>query len=370
MSTFAAVPPPTVAPIPPLKETGAPPLPIPAKRIGGGARSLRELSEDAELMAPPPWDLQPYTVRGRLTLLSAPPKAGKTTLLAHYAAAKSLGRDFLGQSVQPGRVLWVGPDEHIGDQVRRFIELGADVDKIFVWDGPGFDIRRIAEEAERIGADLVVLDTLPRIAQISDENDNAAWTEWSARALPLIRASGAAWVALHHHRKSGGKGGEAIRGGSAIFGLVDIAVSLEPVDGQETQRRLTIQGTRYQNAPDLLIELQDSEYVAMGEPGVGKFLQDAQLRRVNSVLLESPTGLVAEIAERAGFPPTTVRRRLDQLVALGRARREGAGGQVDPYRYFSTAPEHQGVEGWSGTSSDGSLLHHSMSAERSGGAES
>src|SRR5207244_13127827 len=106
----------------------APPLRNPGVRNGGGARSLRELSQDRELRAPPPWDLEPYTVRGRLTLLSAPPKAGKTTLTAHYAAAKSLGRDFLDQCIRQGRVLWVGPDEHIGDQVRRFMELGADLD--------------------------------------------------------------------------------------------------------------------------------------------------------------------------------------------------------------------------------------------------
>ena len=195
---------------------------------------------------------------------------------------------------------------------------------------------------------MVVLDTLPRIAQISDENDNAAWTEWSGRALPLIRSSRAAWVALHHHRKSRGKGGEVIRGGSAIFGLVDIAVSLEAVDGHETQRRLTIPGTRYESAPDLVIELRDTEYAALGEPGVGKFIENAQMRHVHSVVLETPSGLVSDIAKRAGFGYTTTKRSLDELVALGKALCVGAGGQQDPYRYSA-------------------VLHHSESAERSGG---
>jgi AAA domain-containing protein len=368
MSTFAAAPPPPVVPVAPPTETSDPPLRSPGIWNGGGARSLADLANDAEVMKPVPWDLEPYTAPGRLTLLSAPPKAGKTTVIAHYAAAKSAGREFLGQALKRGKVLWVGPDEHIADQVRRFVGLGAEPSNVYIWCGKTPSIEQIAAEAARIGADVVVLDTLPRIAQIQDENDNAAWTRWSGQALPLIRQSKAAWVALHHHRKSGGTGGDAIRGGSAIFGFVDIALSLDAVPGQPTQRRLSVQGTRYENASDHL-ELRGSEYVVVGEPREGSFIDNARLARVRAALSKTPSGLVQEIVKRAGFPYTSVRRYLDTLAGRGEARREGNGGQSDPYRYFSTAPEGGGAEQRSGAPLESSLLHRSESIERSGGPE-
>src|SRR2546426_8646346 len=101
MNILATAPSPPVAPVGPPRDTGAPPLPNPDKRIGGGARSLRELLADPELAKPPAWDLRPYTMAGRLTLLVSPPKLGKTTFAAHYAAAKTAGKPFLDQQLDP-----------------------------------------------------------------------------------------------------------------------------------------------------------------------------------------------------------------------------------------------------------------------------
>lgn len=60
----------------------------------GGRRAvpLSELYEDPSLCAPPKFDLPPYTAKGRITLLTVGPKAGKTTFAAHYAvrAASSI----------------------------------------------------------------------------------------------------------------------------------------------------------------------------------------------------------------------------------------------------------------------------------------
>ena len=326
------------------RPNAAPPLQNLGDQTGGAVRSLRELATDPSLTAPPAWDWHPYTAEGRLTLLSAPPKSGKTTLAAHYAAAKSLGRPFLGQELQQGLVLWVGPDEHLGDQVRRFTQLGAAADNIGLWAGPVYSIQWIAEVTKRIGASLVVLDTLPRIARIQDENDNAAWTMWSSIALQLVRDSDAVWFALHHHRKGGGSGGEAIRGGSAILGFVYTAVSLAPVSGQVTRRLLSSDGTRYESAPELLVELREDSYVALGEPGSAPPTEGAERLRVRKALRESTTGVVRDIVERSGLPESTVRRWLDEFTKRGEVRREGRGGQRDPYRYFSTAPEPMQME--------------------------
>lgn len=92
MSAIGTDPPQSLVLVPPPEGPGAPPLHNPGVWNGGGARSLRDLVQDPEVMAPVPWDLEPYTAPGRLTLLSAPPKAGKTTLTAHYAGRRRQGQ--------------------------------------------------------------------------------------------------------------------------------------------------------------------------------------------------------------------------------------------------------------------------------------
>ncbi len=84
-----------------------------------------------------------------------------------------MGSTWLGVPLTPGKVLWVGPDEHLGDVVSRFRSLDVPADRIEVWVAPDPDTASIAAEAERFGADVIVLDTLSRIARVKDENDNA-----------------------------------------------------------------------------------------------------------------------------------------------------------------------------------------------------
>jgi hypothetical protein len=45
-----------------------------------------EIIAEPEYAAEVPWDLRPFTAPGRLTLLSARPKLGKSTYAAHYVA--------------------------------------------------------------------------------------------------------------------------------------------------------------------------------------------------------------------------------------------------------------------------------------------
>jgi hypothetical protein len=235
----------------------------------------------------------------------------------------------------------VGPDEHLQDVTLRFKSLEAPAEQIAIWVAPGPDAGAIAEEAQAFNADLIVLDTLTKIARIKDENDNAAWTLWFNEALPVIRDSDADWLMIHHDRKSGGEHGEGIRGASAIFASVDIALSLRRVKDHARRRLLRIEGSRYEVVDDVVIELrEDGEYVRLGDPRTLKAEEDAALQRVRNALTTTPQ-TVAQIEELValqspvGETParSTIRRYLDRLLDLEWTVRSGQGGHRDPYRY-------------------------------------
>jgi RecA-family ATPase len=84
---------------------------------------------------------------------------------------------------------------------------------------------------------LVVLDTLSRFWTdvISEESDNIQVGRSINPFLELARETGAVVLLVHHERKAGGKEGRSIRGGSALFGLVDQALLLERRAGSERE---------------------------------------------------------------------------------------------------------------------------------------
>lgn len=289
------------------------------------------------------YDLRPYTAERRITLLSAPPKRGKSTFAALYARAKATGSTFLDHDVAQGNVLYVAPDENWRDVVRRFRSFGTPGDNVHVWRDRGCSLDSIARRADEVGADLVVLDTLLRVAGIADENDNAEWDRWFGEARERIHASSAIWLALHHDRKSGGQDGRGIRGASAIFGSVDVAVSLQSSDESDRRRVLRVEGTRLDDAEPLVIEFDpdESEYKAVGEAEVISLLEDGALGRLRGILSEEPApvaSIIKKLRERhpeaeGDVAEGTVRNRLKRLWNAGIARQHGEGGQRDPYEY-------------------------------------
>jgi len=318
------------------------PQPRGAEQLSVASAPLSELYNALEGTALE-YDLRPYTARGRFTLLSAPPKRGKSTFAALYAHAKATGGTFLGQDMARSTVLYVAPDENWRDVVRRFRSFGTPGDRLHVWRDREHTVARIAARAGELGAGVVVLDTLLRVAGISDENDNAEWDRWFRDAREHVHDSVAVWFAVHHDRKSGGKDGEGIRGASAIFGSVDVAISLQKSDESPHRRILRVEGTRLDHAEPLVVELDEREarYDAVGEQHVVSILEDSALERLREVLAAEPRPVarVHDLLRRrfpeseGDVPQSTVRNRLERLRSAGLATRHGDGGKRDPYRY-------------------------------------
>ena len=301
------------------------------------AMPLSALYDYDEMQVPVRYDLHPYTAIGEITLVSAPPKVGKSTWAALYAHAKATGGQFMGQQLKPGPVLTVGPDEPLRAQVGRFRSLGTPGNMLTVWVDLEPTVERIAGIVAGVGAELVIVDTLPRIARVRDENDNAGWISFFADNDHFIRDSSAAWVVLHHDRKSGGSDGQGIRGASAIFGCVDIAFSIRRDETHRDRRLIRMEGTRHDDAEEVVVELADDSYKLIGEVRTTRLLEDEDIIHLLAVMDTAaiPARGVEERITAAGHELTRgqVNRLLEKALRAGLVERSGAGGQKDPYRY-------------------------------------
>jgi hypothetical protein len=176
---------------------------------------------------------------------------------------------------------------------------------------------------------LVIIDTLAAFWSVDNENDASEMTKAVKPLLRLARESEACILLIHHARKSEGSHGDEIRGSGALFGLVDIAIVMKR-HNVETQRLLQAQ-SRYPETPsELVLELREHGYVALGDPAaVGKA---DKLRRLRAVLTDDPQE-TESLAKKAGLSRRDATRILDLLVKDGETIREGKGKRNDPHRF-------------------------------------
>jgi hypothetical protein len=290
--------------------------------------------------SPPPlaWVWEPYLPVGSLSLLTAYAKVGKSTFAYPLALAIARGKPFLGTPTTQGPVLILAVEEHARDARLRLERFGATpTDPIHLHSGqldPAVFLA-VREFVRKEGVRLVLLDTLTTYWRIKDESDNAEIARLGSPFLDLAHETDAAVVLIHHHRKSGGADGHAIRGGGALFGLVDQALSLDkcPGAGSETHRVLKALG-RYEDSPaEMILELDGDEYRAVGTPA--QFTSEAREALMLGLLTDVPQTVEA-LGLKAKLGRSTAQRVLKRLGP--KAARQGAGTKNDPYMYCRPFP--------------------------------
>lgn len=281
------------------------------------------LSESDEVVI---WVTDDFLPSAGLVILAGKPKEGKTTLAYEWGVNVAKGQPFLGRSTSAGGVLFLALEEHPRDVRMRLRSLGVQAsDAVYVHaasiDPTEAMLEKIKQFAIAHTIKLIVVDTLAALWRISDENDAASVTQAVKPLLALARESGACVLLIHHARKSEGSFGDEIRGSGALFALADVALILKRHE-VPTQRKL--QGiSRYPDTPsELLIELKDSGYVALGDPAA--INKKARLEKIRVALGHEPE-LAEAIVERAGIAKRDGYRLLSALVDRGEAIRTGAG---------------------------------------------
>jgi hypothetical protein len=288
---------------------------------------------------PMDWVWEPFLAVGTLNLLVSYMKVGKSTFAYPLAIAIAQGKPFLGYPTTQGGVLILAVEEHPRDVKRRLRRFGLRTeDPVYVHQG------RLDNSPETYKAlrnfitannvKVVILDTLPRFWSIANENDNAEVIREVSPLLELARETGAVVILLHHERKSGGEDGRSIRGGSALFAIVDQALTLDRRQGGEKTHRVLRTMGRYDETPaELVLELDGDEYRKLGVP------QDldrrAKEKKVWTSLSEEGRD-VPTVAQKAGLPESETRKVLETLG--DRIIREGMGRKGDPYTYRLGSP--------------------------------
>ena len=289
------------------------------------------------------WVLDEYLPAGGLALLAGKPKEGKTTLTYELAVRVAKGHPFLNRSTSGGGVLILGLEEHPRDMRLRLRSLGAEaLSNLYVYSGQLAPTPNTLERITRFTMEqnikLILVDTLAAFWSVRDENDAAEVTKAMKPLLRLARETGACVLLIHHARKSEGSYGDEIRGSGALFASVDVALILKRHEVQ-TQRILRA-SSRYPETPDeLVLELRETGYSALGDPA--NLNKQARLEKIKTALTET-SETPETISHRAGIGLRDTFRLLKALAERGEINQDGKGRKGSPFRYrrnsIHTAP--------------------------------
>ncbi len=302
-------------------------------------RTAREIAESTPAVVP--WRAKPYLVDGAiLEVVGKIKAAGKTTFVTFMCRAILDGTDFLGEPTVQGGVIYLTeqPDSSLRETLGRADLLGREDFVALQWTDTGEvswpDVVDLAaDEAERRGAKVLVVDTLTRFAGIHGDGENHAGEADKASA-PLLRAAarGLALVTIRHERKAGGEVGESGRGSSAFGGAVDSVMAIRRGEGRTASGvRVITALSRFDGVPEsLVVELTAGGYVSHGSD-TDVAVADA-MAVIRSRLAATPSGLTIEEVSKL-VPRTTAQRAIEQVAMDGGIERQGRGVRNDPYRF-------------------------------------
>jgi putative DNA primase/helicase len=290
------------------------------------------------------WIVDGLFPAGGMSLLTAKPKVGKTTLSRQLALDVAAGEPFLERATEQGSVIILALEEKRAEVKRHFRDLGATGDEpIRIHCAPA--PVKAMEQARNLlreypATKLLIIDPLFKFARVQDGNDYAQVTLALEPLLALARETGTHVMLVHHCRKGQLEdAADGILGSTAIFANADTAVVLKRYDDQV---RTILTRQRYgTDLDETVLEFDATRRATTLGTTRQQAEQDKLGRKVLAFLQANPGSPEAEIL-KAGLG-----RRQNMVTALramiGReVVRTGKGGKTDPYRYsYSAEPRSE-----------------------------
>lgn len=285
-----------------------------------------------------------------VTIFSALPKAGKTTLLAHLLRAAEAGDDLCGLSVAPARVvyvteesesLWAERRDRLGleDHCEFILRPFRTKPTVLLW----LDfLKQLTDSLAVAPAQLVVIDTLSKLWPVRNENDASEVTEALLPLLEIAYGLRSTLLLVHHLRKSEGLESTATRGSGGITAAVDSIIELRRYSAKDRKdrRRVLSCDARFDDRTDeIVVELAEDgiAYAAHGDRH--QTVRGDLVTVLKTVLPGSSPGWTREEIEKA-WPADECPRTRSLLEALnhgaemGLWQREGDGKKGSPYTFW------------------------------------
>jgi hypothetical protein len=290
--------------------------------------SLVRLSE-LRIPAEFDWLVDGLIPAGDLTVISAKPKVGKSTLARAMCGAVAIGAEFLGRTCKKGNAAYLAYEDQIAAIRTHFEELDATGVLALPDSGQKCEQDWLASQIQSHRLRLVVIDTLFRGISIRDGNDYAGVVKALDPIQNLARDTGCAIVVTHHDRKGDGTdAGDSTLGSQGIFGTASTLISLQrdPTSNRRTIRSVQRYGTDLE--PTELIF--DGSYPRLGRSRAESQVQD-DMASLIAYVQEHPGCNREDILAANVVAKSRLTRVIDAAVAEGLIEKTMSNARGNPY---------------------------------------
>lgn len=305
---------------------------------------------ELEPEAPLSWTWEGYISPGHLTILGAPIKTGKTTLLTSFFRAICNGSDnFLGQRLEPTKV-GIVTEESRSIWCQRRDTSGLN-DQIVVCSRPNLVkgnmpswhefCDNLLNQVAKHDLNLLMLDTLSRIWPVMEENLAGPVDQAMDSLSPLLRAGIPVIAVMHHNKGENANLLTSLRGNSAIAGAADIILGLSlPSNRKEEDgiRILEAVGRQPDIPARLEIQWDGNDYRVCGKSRDWKLRQyeDRILRALPNSKLDAMSR--SEVIAKAGVSKKVGLQVIMEMLNRRYIGQEGDGKASKIWRLIELEP--------------------------------
>jgi len=268
--------------------------------------------------------------KGRITILAAFAKAGKTTLISHLLKQMNEGGELADRLVSPTKVL-ILTEESQSDWVERKKELSLG-DNVSLQCYPVLGalserewmslMHEVASYCETEGIELVIFDTISGMWSVEDENSSTEINRAFYGLRKLVQ-NNLAVMLVHHTTKKSASGGKAVRGSGAINANCDFIAEFDRNGNSGTQRKLKVI-SRLKKEFEVTIELVNNKYITVGNAKRPSWESNANAL-LTIIPISEPGLIIKELHEAwdesiLGDKPSTrtINRYIGGLIKRGR----------------------------------------------------
>ncbi len=273
-------------------------------------------------------------ISGGLSICSAKPKVGKSTVARNLAVAITQGETFLGRETIKGKVIYLCLEEKRSEIAKHFRSMGASGEDILIHTGatPENALRALEIAIAEIEPVLVIIDPLARVLRVNDFNDYGTMSRGLEPFIDLARKTNVHILALHHEGKGERDGGDALLGSTALFGAVDCHLQLRKRNNGRTVSTTQRYGV---DLPETVIDLDKETGVISDKGDLQTFVLAEKKAEIFNSITDTEKISEGEIKERVGGNSKgIISKALRLLFDEKLLAREGDGKRNSPFLYY------------------------------------